>query len=140
MKSKLYKYIFISLIALFSFSCENFEEVNTSPNNPSELPSNMLFSGSQKKIMDYVYDLWFSGRQSLVYAQYWGQRNYTEEDRYQIRESVNNSYFNVFYTIIANFDRVIELNTNPATAAVSSTYGNNNNQIAAAKIMKVWLY
>ncbi|MDR2383620.1 MAG: SusD/RagB family nutrient-binding outer membrane lipoprotein [Prevotellaceae bacterium] len=140
MKSKLYKYIFISFIALVPFSCENFEELNTDPNNPADMPSNMLFGGAQKKIMDYVYDLWFSGRQSLVYAQYWGQRNYTEEDRYQIRESVNNNYFNVFYTIIANLNKVIELNTDPETAAVSSAYGNNNNQIAAAKILKVWLY
>jgi hypothetical protein len=128
------------VIAFFSFSCEDFEEINIDPNNPSDMPSNMLFSGAQKKIMDYVYDNWFSGRQSLVYAQYWGQRNYTEEDRYQIRESVNNNYFNVFYTIIANFDKVIELNTSPETAPVSSAYGNNNNQIAAARIMKVWLY
>jgi hypothetical protein len=140
MKTKLYNYFFISVIALFSFSCQDFEELNTDPNNPAEVPSNILFSGAQKKIMDYVYDVWFSGRQSLVYAQYWGQRNYTEEDRYQIRESVNNNYFNVFYTLIGNLDEVIALNTNPETAVISSVYGNNNNQIAAAKILKAWLY
>ncbi|MDR2692235.1 MAG: SusD/RagB family nutrient-binding outer membrane lipoprotein [Dysgonamonadaceae bacterium] len=125
---------------IFLFSCQDFEEINTDPNNPVETPSNMLFSGTQKKIMDYVYDVWFSGRQSLVYAQYWGQRNYTEEDRYLIRESVNNNYFNTFYSLIASLDRVIELNTNPETAAISSLYGNNDNQIAAAKILKVWLF
>ena len=140
MKTKLYQYLIISVIASFSFSCQDFEEINTDPNNPAETPSNMLFSGTQKKIMDYVYDVWFSGRQSLLYAQYWGQRNYTEEDRYQIRESVNNNYFNTFYTLIANLDKVIELNTNPETAAVSSAYGNNSNQIAAAKILKAWLF
>jgi hypothetical protein len=90
--------------------------------------------------MDYVYDVWFSGRQCLVYAQYWGQRNYTEEDRYQIRESVNNNYFGMLYALQANLDKVIELNTNPETASVSSAYGNNDNQIAASKILKVWLY
>ncbi|MDR2652886.1 MAG: SusD/RagB family nutrient-binding outer membrane lipoprotein [Prevotellaceae bacterium] len=140
MKIKIYKYVIGLVIALFPLSCQNLEEVNTDPNNPAEVPSNMLFSGAQKKIMDYVYDVWFSGRQSLVYSQYWGQRNYTEEDRYQIRESVNNSYFNVFYTLIGNLDKVIELNTNPETAAVSSVYGNNDNQIAAARILKAWLY
>jgi hypothetical protein len=128
------------MIACFPFSCQDFEEINTDPNNPSEVPSNILFSGAQKKIMDYVYDVWFSGRQNLVYSQYWAQRNYTEEDRYQIRESVNNNYFNVFYTLIANLDEVIALNTDPETAAISSVYGNNNNQIAAAKILKAWLY
>ncbi|MDR0865586.1 MAG: SusD/RagB family nutrient-binding outer membrane lipoprotein [Candidatus Symbiothrix sp.] len=140
MKTKIYKLFLLSVIASFSFSCQDFEELNTDPNNPSSVPSNMLFGGAQKKAMDYVYDAWFSGRQCLVYSQYWGQRNYTEEDRYQIRESVNNSYFNVFYTLIKNFDRVITLNTDPETAAKMSAYGSNDNQIAAAKIMKVWLY
>ncbi|MDR1525713.1 MAG: SusD/RagB family nutrient-binding outer membrane lipoprotein [Tannerella sp.] len=115
------------------------ESVNTDPNNPADVPSNMLFSGTQKKMMDYVYDNWFSGRQCLLYAQYWAQRNYTEEDRYQIRESVNNSYFNQFYTLLANLDKVIEINTNPETATMASLYGANANQIAAAKTLKVWL-
>ncbi|MDR0733960.1 MAG: SusD/RagB family nutrient-binding outer membrane lipoprotein [Dysgonamonadaceae bacterium] len=140
MKTKLYLYLIVSVIVTFSFSCRDFEEINTDPNNPVETPSSMLFGGTQKKIMDYVYDVWFSGRQSLVYAQFWGQRNYTEEDRYQIRESVNNNYFSVFYTLIANLDQVIELNTNPETAAISSLYGNNGNQIAAARILKAWLF
>jgi hypothetical protein len=127
-------------MALCSLSCEDFETLNTDPDNPAEVPSNILFSGTQKKIMDYVYDAWFSGRQGLVYAQYWGQINYTEEDRYQIRESVNNSYFNMFYTLIGNLNEVIEMNMNPETAVFASAYGSNNNQIAAARILKAWLY
>jgi hypothetical protein len=135
------KYLWLCLLAtLFVASCEDMEKMNIDPDNPSEVTSSMIFSGAQKKAMDYVYDLWFSGRQCMVYSQFWVQRNYTEEDRYQIRESVNNSYFNHFYTVQASFDKVIELNGNPETAADAATYGNNNNQIAAAKIMKAWLY
>ena len=127
------------MVALLTFSCVDMEKVNTDPNNPSDVPTSMIFSGTQKWIMNYVYDNWFSGRQCLVYAQYWAQQNYTEEDRYQIRESVNNNYYNYFYRAIANLDKIIELNENPETAAISSAYGANNNQIAAAKILKVWL-
>src|SRR5699024_10088035 len=72
-------------------------------------------------------------------AQYWSQRNYTEEDRYQIRESTNNSYFNYLYMGVANLEKVVELNTNELTAPNNSAYGANCNQIAAAKILKVWL-
>lgn len=75
-----------------------------------------------------------------MYSQYWAQRNYTEEDRYQIRESVNNSYFNVLYTLIADLNQVIKLNTDESTANVSALYGANQNQIAAARILKAWLY
>ena len=133
-------FFWVVLITLIATSCEKMENVNTDPNNPQSVPSNMVFSGAQKKVMDYIYDNWFSGRQCLVYSQYWAQRNYTEEDRYQIRESVNNNYFNYLYTIIANMNEVIALNTNPATAGVSALYGDNNNQIAVARIMKAWIF
>ena len=140
MKNIINKFLLIGLVSWTAFSCQDLTELNVDPNNAADVPSNMLFSGAQKKMVDYVYDLWFSGRQCLVYSQYWVQRNYTEEDRYQIRESVNNNYFNALYTTLTTLDRVIELNTDEETAVVSASYGANNNQIAAAKIMKAWLY
>ena len=133
-------FFLVAFLMLTISSCEDLETVNKDPNNPQTVPSNMLFSGAQKKVIDYVYDNWFGGRQSLVYSQYWAQRNYTEEDRYQVRESVNNNYFNYLYVIIANMNEVIALNSNPETAGESALYGNNNNQIAAAKIMKAWIF
>jgi hypothetical protein len=140
MKQAIYNYLLVSFFILFATSCEDLEQTNIDPNNPTEVHSNMLFSGTQKRMIDYVYDNWFGGRQCLVYSQYWAQRNYTEEDRYQVRESVNNNYFNYFYTSIAGMDGVIALNTDPETAPSSAVYGANNNQIAVAKIMKVWMY
>ena len=120
-------------------SCDDLDSLNENPNAPSSVPSNMLMEGAEKWTMDNIYDNWFSGRQCLAYSQQWTQRNYTEEDRYQIRESVNNSYFNYLYMGLANFDKVIKMNTDEATKNVASVYGANCNQIAAAKIMKVWL-
>lgn len=120
-------------------SCQDLEDVNVSPNNPESVPSNMLMCGAEKWIADNIYDNWFSGRQCLVYAQQWAQRNYTEEDLYQIRESVNNNYFNYLYMGVGNLDKVIALNTDEETAATNATYGANCNQIAAARILKAWL-
>ena len=136
--NKFLKYIYAGCIALSATACSDLEQMNVSPNNASAVPSNMLMEGAQKWTMDNIYDVWFSGRQCLAYAQQWSQINYTEEDRYQIRESVNNSYFNYLYQGIANFDKVIKENQNNH-AATNSAYGANANQIAAAKIMKVWL-
>ena len=120
-------------------SCDDLDSINEDPNNPSSVPSNMLMEGAEKWTMDNIYDNWFSGRQCLVYSQQWAQTNYTEEDRYQIRESTNNSYFNYLYMGMADFDKVIKMNTDEATKVASATYGANCNQIAAAMIMKVWL-
>ena len=135
----IYKYLFCGALGLSVEGCADLDSLNSDPNNPENVPSNMLMSGAEKWAVDNVYDLWFSGRQCLLYAQYWAQRNYTEEDRYQIRESTNNNYFNYLYMGIANFQKVIDLNADEATASTNSAYGANVNQIAAAKIMKVWL-
>lgn len=132
-------YSLIILITLLTSSCKDFEELNKDPNNPESVSTAVLMTGAEKKMMDWIFDNWFSGRQALVYAQYWAQRNYTEEDRYQIRESVNNNYFNTLYTVAGNLQQIIDLNTDPATKTKMSAYGNNDNQIAAAKILKVWL-
>jgi len=133
------KYITVFVVILTSaVSCLNSDDYNVDPNNPQDVPSNMLMNGAEKWIIDQIYDNWFSGRQNLVYTQQWAQRNYTEEDRYQIRESVNNNYFNYLYMGIANLQRVEKLNTDKETAAINANYGANCNQIAAAKILKVW--
>jgi len=133
------KFIAIVLIGISTIACHDLTELNVDPNKAATVSTAALLTGSQKKMMDYVYDNWFSGRQALPYAQYWCQNKYTEEDRYQIRESVNNSYFNYFYTVAGNYDNIEKMNIDPATKGVSAGYGNNDNQIAVAKISKVWL-
>ena len=133
------KYIFLGSLCLTAASCSDLEQMNESPNSTSEVPSNMLMEGAEKWTMDNIYDTWFSGRQCLPYSQQWSQRNYTEEDRYQVRESTNTNYFNYLYMGMANFDKVIKLNSEDATKVTNSAYGANTNQIAAAMIMKVWL-
>ena len=134
------KYTISALLAFGAVSCTDLDKLNESPNNPQSVPSNMVMCGAEKWTMDNIYDVWFSGRQCLPYSQQIGQRNYTEEDRYQVRESVNNNYFKYLYMGLASFQNVIDLNTNPETAATNSVYGDNQNQIAAARIMKVWLF
>ena len=137
--NKILRYMTIGAVALTTFSCSDINEVNKNPNSPADVPSNMVMEGAEKWAMDNIYNVWFSGRQCLTYSQQWVQRNYTEEDRYQIRETVNNSYFNYLYMGLANFDKVITLNTDEKYKSTNSAYGANENQIAAAKIMKVWL-
>ena len=106
---KLFQIITLASIAASFAGCAKLDNVN--PNSPAEVPSNMIMNGAQKWTIDNIYDNWFSGRQCLAYSQQWTQRNYTEEDRYQIRESVNNSYFNYLYMGVANFQKIIELNS-----------------------------
>lgn len=138
MKTIIKSLLVFALVYMVS-SCKDLEELNIDPNNPADVSTATLMTGAQKKMMDNIYDNWFSGRQALPYAQYWAQRTYTEEDRYQIRESVNNNYFNMLYTIAGNLALIEKLNTDEATKVAASTSGPNNTQIGMAKVLKVWL-
>jgi hypothetical protein len=126
-------------LVVFFFGCtKNFDEINTNPNQPAEVTTATLLTAACKGMCDDIYDEWWGGRQSNLWAQYWVQRNYPTEDRYSIRQNVNNQYWRLIYHDIKNLVQIIKLNTDPDTKAAAAVYGDNNNQIAVATILKVW--
>ena len=136
---KIFGYILLAAVCLPMASCDDLDSLNEDPNNPSTVFSNMMMEGAEKWTMDNIYNSTFSARQCLLFSQQWAQVNYTREDRYQIQETVNNGHFDYLYMGMAYFDKVIKMNTDEASKQLSAAYGANCNQIAAAKIMKVWL-
>lgn len=138
MKTLIKLTIGIFLVLFFMGCTKNFDKINTNPNNPAQVTTASLFTAAQKGLCDDIYDEWWGGRQSMLYAQYWCQRNYPSEDRFAIRQNVNNQYWRLIYHDVMNLQQVIDLNTDPATRAIASTSGNNDNQIACATILKIW--
>ncbi len=126
------------LVLLIASCTKNFDKINKNPNQPAEVPTPTLLTGAQKGLCDNIYDEWWGGRQSMLYAQYWCQRNYPSEDRYAIRQNVNNQYWRLIYQNVMNLVEIIRLNTDADTKVKAATYGDNNNQIAVATILKIW--
>lgn len=132
-------FLILGISLIFLGGCKkDFEEINTNPNSPLIVSTSSLLTAAQKSLIDDMYDEWFSGRQGLLYAQYWSQRNYTSEDRFALRETTNSTYWRLIYTDVEDLIQIINLNTDPLTKAKMSIYGDNNNQIAVAKILKAW--
>jgi hypothetical protein len=133
-------YYILGLVLLFSpTGCtDSLESVNKNPNDPEEVPVYSLFQYATISLVNDLSDEWFSGRQSLLYAQYFAQRNYSDEDRYMLRQNTNDSYWKYLYRHIANLEEVIKINNDPEMVINAALYGNNANQIAAAKILKSW--
>jgi hypothetical protein len=126
-------------LALFIMGCtKNFDKINENPNQPAEVITPTLLTAAQKGLCDDIYDEWWGGRQSMLYAQYWVQRNYPSEDRYAIRQNINNQYWRLIYHDVMNLIEIIKLNKDPETAPKAAVYGANVNQIAVATILKVW--
>lgn len=132
---KLYKKVFIPFLSamLVFTACEDFEELNTDPNAPVEVPTSALLTSAQKELVDNIWDEWFNGRFGMLYAQYWSQTEYTDESRYLIREGTNNTYWGNFYTSLNNLEEIIRLNE-------VEPIPESNNQIAVATILQVWQF
>lgn len=140
---KTYKNILLKtlVLTLVLASCtKDFDVLNSSPNNPEKVPSTTLMVNAQFRLCQDIRDEWFSGRMVLPWVQYWAQINYTEEDRYQYRENSNNDAWKAVYTDLMDLQRIVELNTDEATKGDMLVYGANQNQIAAARILKTWVF
>jgi hypothetical protein len=131
---KLYNWrtaLVLAILLILAACTENFEEINRDPNNPTAVETSSLMANAQKGLLDDIYDEWFSGRQSYLYSQYFAQRNYTEEDRYQLRQPVNNNYWTYIYGDVMDLVEIIRLNELAGDEGFK-------NQVAAARILKVW--
>lgn len=136
-------YKFLLLLGLISFmvaGCtKDFEETNTDPNKAIKVPTYSLLTNVQFQFSYNMFDSWWGGRQSMLWAQYWSQNNYTDEDRYSIRQNVNSNYWRNFYLITTDLNEIIRINNDPEQKVKASAYCSNANQIATAMIMKAWI-
>lgn len=136
---KILKYALLSLLVLAFASCsvDYFEN----PNEPTIPTTGGLMNQVQQQFMTDTRGEWVSGRQYLLWMQYWNQRNYTEEDRFQYRESACNlGAWNDIYVNAQDLKSIIDLNTDPETASQMAVTAPNENQISAARIMLVYVY
>jgi len=139
---KLLRYgLILSFGAFLLGGCDtDFEEINTNPNKSDASPTPYIFTYATRQFAYSFYDSWYSGRQSGVASQQWCQRNYTAEDRYQFRDNVMDGFFRNSYIWMLNYEKIKELNANPATMGEMSAYGDNKMQIASCTVMEMWIF
>lgn len=142
------KKIFISILSIATLltttvSCDDkLEEININPNRPDILNTTSVgvFNGAVYNLMTNSRGSFSSGRMALPWVQYSAQRNYTEEDRFQFREVTNQSLYGDYYLSAIDFKTVIQMNTDADLKVKNAAYGNNNNQIAAARVMLAYTF
>jgi len=155
MKNIFKKLIGISFVVLFLFGgcTKDFDQMNITPNQPSEVPPQYLLTDAEKNLVAFMWDEWWNGRFGNLYSQFWSQTSYTDESRYSPRDGVLNNYWTYFYagrdvvpdgTLngggMEDLQRIIKLNTDEETKVKASASGPNMNQIAVARILKVWMF
>lgn len=118
-------------------SCDkDLDEINKDPNRPSEVPVSGVFNNANKYVMDATRGSFSSGRMALLWVQYFSQRIYTEEDRYQYRDGVNTSLYNSYYIAAKRYKSFIDIAEDPAQyQKFVAPYGKVENMVAAGRIM-----
>ncbi len=109
------------------------------PNEPSVPPTSSLLNNATKVIIDASRNEWFEGRFTLPTMQYWAQVNYTEEDRYQYRPGLPDTW-STYYRAMENYRLILKYNTDEATKNDVLAYGPNDGQIAVARIMLAYTF
>jgi hypothetical protein len=132
--------IAIAFLAIMMGCTKNFEEINKDPNNPENVATGFIFTNVEKTIMDNLRDEWAGGRMFFLLPQYWSQINYTDEDRYAFRTTVTDAFWRAMYTSAMNLQNVININTNEETKTDALASGSNENQIAAATILQIYIF
>lgn len=138
-----------SFLVLTIVGCKkDFENINDDPNSPGgTIRTSFLLSGAQKGLMDFTWDAFWGAQTGNQLAQYWSSNQYASESRYQFRTSVTNGYWTRLYAggnndADENMGGINELQTIINLCKESPSeyigFGDPNNQIAVATIMKVW--
>ena len=130
---KKFKNIFLLVAAVaFTFtSCEtiDFGDTNVDRNSPSEASTASLLTNAQRTVSGYI-----ASTTSNCYVQYLSNGQYPEESQYQTLNWSPDGY----YAALVDLDRIVRLNSDEATKVAAQANGSNNNQIAAATILRVY--
>jgi len=91
-------YLFMTTLALVTISCDNnFEEINVSPDLPTETDPNLLLSFSMLNCQNTIYDMFAGGDMGGVWSQQWSKGQYNDEELYVPRTTAFNNFWDVMY-------------------------------------------
>ncbi len=125
--------IFTGLFILVSFisSCtKDFEEMNTNPNSPVDVPAANILTGAEEDAVSRILGGWIQHTYLGPWSQQWCKVQYIDEDRYMPRDM--SGEFQAPYTN--------ELKN--LTIVINKAEGDEENPklAAAAKVLKAWIF
>ena len=121
-------------------SCtDDFEEINTNPNNPVEVPTSFLITQSERNLAELILGegTTLVGTIGSHYIQHLSQTQYTDVTRYN---NIRTSFYGFYTGGLEDLENIIQLNSLEEIPPIVATVGPSANQIALAKIMQSWTY
>ena len=119
-------------LAVFSISCtDDFERINTDPNNPVEAPSINILANVIRFYNQNNSNQWGDMNEPSCYANHLGKIQYIDEAQYKFRGGVVDTRWQIAYNNINDLDKII--------ARESGEEGNPNYR-ALAMTLRAWIY
>jgi len=134
-KNKLRNYLGILSVGILMVSCnklEDFGDLNVTPNGATTVNTGALLTNVLANLGGTTSSL-VPG----LYCQYYAESTYPGTSLYA---DPNFSSAALYSGILYDCQKIINYNSDPATAAIAAANGNNNNQIQIARILKVYLF
>jgi hypothetical protein len=130
---KLFKTFSIAvMVSAIAVSCDDFGDLNVDPNNPSAAKTELLLTNAQRSISSVVGSV-----DPILYVQYMSETQYDDAAKYATVQFDFNGWYS---GPLQDLEEIIKLNSDEATAKDMISGGSNANQIASARIMKVYFF
>jgi len=130
-------FMLVAILAATGACTDDFEEVNTDPNNPDEVSPANLLTQAQFALADRTWGRALNFEFGMLMVQHFSQNEYAEDSRYNQNESTFSTPWNSFYASglkdIVEAKRLLEEGPNDGL-----TEAQVQNQIATLELMRVW--
>ncbi|QVY65162.1 SusD/RagB family nutrient-binding outer membrane lipoprotein [Polaribacter sp. Q13] len=130
------KIIIICILFVSISSCtSDYEELNKDPLAATKVPTTALLTAATQSLINVNSGLGYN-KTMMFYSQQWAQRETTTRSVYGLSPDGD---WSAFYGILPEIMEIIKLNTGEDKDSYAA-YGKNENQIAVATILKVWVF
>ena len=131
MKKIIQKIALLICVSILYTSCDSIDygTMNDNPNGPTTGVPSQLLTEAQIPIGDNI----ITSLKGILFTQQLTQGQYPGDSRY----ANLTSNYNFWYTgPIQNLNEIIKINNNPDLMSAAAAFGDNNNQIAVARIIR----
>jgi hypothetical protein len=99
----------LAFSSLFAVSCDqDFEEVNTTPNQPTEVPAHLFLGNIVRNNQNTIYSMTNGGDMGMCWSQQVSKVEYNDEERYIPRQGSIDAVWNSMYTTVLKESKVME--------------------------------
>ena len=123
--------VLVSQAFMFTSCDDDFQEVNTNPNDPSNVPANLLLAGTLRNTANEVQSIFLAGEAGSCWVQHLGKPVYNTNELYVPRQNSIESLWNTMYATVLKEADLME--------NAAALEGNNDLQ-GVALVIKAYAY